>query len=160
MPLNLNIVKQRMADFIEACEHRGVKITHQRIEIYRVLAETDEHPDVETIHHRVCEKIPRVSLDTVYRNLKLLAEHGLVTAVGLTQERLRFDANISPHHHFVCLQCGAIHDFTSDKLHNLGVPGEAVQHGQPISMRVEIKGICNACQTRSTPSSQPVGSNK
>lgn len=139
-------ISRRLDRFQDACRVAGLKATHQRLEIYRQLAATDEHPDAETIFRGVRERIPTISLDTVYRNLRLMADRGLISIVGLSQERLRFDANQSPHHHFVCMECGAIRDFESSELAELVPPAGALRHGRPLSLQLHVKGICRACE--------------
>ena len=94
--------EKRVADFVEVCRRQGVKATHQRTEILRELAGTQEHPDAETIYARVRQRIPAISLDTVYRTLRLLEEKGVIARVGSMRDRTRFDANTDRHHHFVC----------------------------------------------------------
>lgn len=138
-------INARMDAFREACAARGVKLTHQRLEIYRELAATEAHPDAETIWKRVRKRVPTVSRDTVYRNLKLLAGHGLIAVVGMSHERLRFDANMGRHHHFVCVRCGLIRDFESRRLERLDCPPEAAAFGAPLSLHLEVKGVCGAC---------------
>ena len=137
----------RMSAFQEACEQLGVRVTHQRIEIYREVASTEEHPDADAVYRGVRERIPTISLDTVYRNLKLLAGLGLISVVGTSEERLRFDGNMRPHRHFVCLRCGMIRDFSSSQLGDLRAPDEARAFGEPVSLNVEVKGICRECQS-------------
>lgn len=139
-------IDERMHAFDVACERLGLKVTHQRVEIFRVVASTDEHPDVLTIFHRVRKRIPTISLDTVYRNLKLLAEQGVISILGMSQENVRFDGNLGPHHHFVCVKCGMITDFVSEKIAGLEAPSEVQALGTPISLHVEVKGICLACR--------------
>lgn len=143
-----DIVRQRMRDFEDACRRLHVKLTHQRMVIYRELASTEEHPDAETIHKRVRRQVPTVSLDTVYRNLKLLAEHGLVSVVGMSHERLRFDANLARHHHFVCVKCGKIRDFESEQPRLDSVAEAARTFGEPLALRVEVKGVCADCAAK------------
>lgn len=145
MSVSKNIVEQRMNAFLAACVEQGVKLTHQRMEIFRELASTEEHPDTATLYARVKRRIPTISLDTVYRNLKLLAEHGIITAVGMSQDRQRFDANMDEHHHFVCVKCGMVRDFHTASMGPLATPEEAKSFGIPVSMHLEIKGVCRAC---------------
>ena len=102
-------MQRRTDEFAEACGRLGLKLTNQRAEIYRELAASSGHPDAETIWRELRKRIPSISQDTVYRNLKLLSEQGLISVVGMSYERLRFDANMQNHHHFVCTQCGLIH---------------------------------------------------
>jgi len=147
MPVSLHVIKERMEAFREACVARGVKVTHQRLEIYRALASTEEHPDAEVIYRRVRKSIPTISRDTVYRNLKALAGQGLLAVVGTSNERLRFDANMERHHHFVCVRCGLICDFLSQHLERVALPEEAKAFGEPVSLHFEVKGICVKCRS-------------
>ncbi len=137
---------KRVAAFQAVCRIHGVKATHQRMEILRELAGTEEHPDVETIYERVRRRIPAISLDTVYRTLRLLEEKGVIRRVGSIKDRTRFDANTERHHHFVCAQCGMIGDFTSDVLDRFPVPREAAQMGSVDGVYVELRGRCRKCQ--------------
>ncbi|MCU0610277.1 MAG: transcriptional repressor, partial [Candidatus Eisenbacteria bacterium] len=92
-------IRQRVQRFREACTAARVRLTHQRLEIFREVAGTGDHPDVEAIWRAVRKRIPTVSLDTVYRTLWLLNDVGAITTLGLPRERIRFDANTTPHHH-------------------------------------------------------------
>ncbi|MDD2469252.1 MAG: transcriptional repressor, partial [Desulfobulbus sp.] len=98
--------EQRMKHFETVCRDEGIKLTHQRIEIFREVAQTGDHPDADQIFQRVRDRVPHVSLDTVYRTLWLLNDLGLVVTLGASREPTRFDANLKSHHHFVCRQCG------------------------------------------------------
>ena len=71
-------VTRRLADFAAECRDKHIKATHQRMEILRELASTGEHPDAETIFKRVRRRIPAVSLDTVYRTLRMLEDKGII----------------------------------------------------------------------------------
>ena len=138
--------EKRVADFVEVCRRQGVKATHQRTEILRELAGTHEHPDAETIFDRVRQRIPAVSLDTVYRTLKLLEEKGVIGRVGSMRDRTRFDANTDRHHHFVCSECGLIADFYSGVLDRFPVPREVAEMGRVDGVYVELRGRCRKCQ--------------
>lgn len=149
------IVTARLDAFRKTCVNRQVKITHQRLEIYRQLAASEEHPDADTIWRRVRKRIPTISHDTVYRNLKMLAAHGLISVVGMSDECLRFDANMNKHHHFVCVQCGMIRDFCASGFENAPPPDEAKAFGEPLSLHMEVKGICQKCLSHSPKSVSP-----
>lgn len=148
MSFPARIVNSRMETFKQACIERGVKVTHQRLEIYRALASSETHPDAETIYRCVRKRIPTISHDTVYRNLKLLSDYGLIAVAGTSNERLRFDANMERHHHFVCVQCGLIRDFCSEQLESIQCPPEARVFGTPVSLHFEVKGVCTKCGSR------------
>lgn len=136
--------------FVEACSRVGIKATAQRKQIYAALRETDEHPDAETIHAVVKQRIPSLSLDTVYRNLRLLDEHGIIQRVGATGYRSRFDANMDPHHHFICVRCGMIRDFHDEGLDDYEPPECVEALGTAVALRIEVRGVCKQCgKTRS-----------
>lgn len=137
--------QKRMAHIALVFRQRNLKLTHQRIEILNEVVKSGDHPDVESIHRGIRKRLPTVSLDTVYRTLWLLHDLGLIDTVGPSHERVRFDGNTEPHHHFVCKQCGAIYDFYSQEFDQLKVP-EAIQalgHGEKIN--VEVRGLCRQC---------------
>lgn len=143
---------RRMMDrFEDVVRRAGVKLTQQRIEIFREVARTGDHPDIETIFMHVRKKMPTVSLDTVYRTLSLFAELGLVTTVRPLNARVRFDANTEAHHHFFCTRCGAILDFEDRAFDNLEVPKAATSLGRADSRHVEFRGLCAACLEKEGP---------
>lgn len=138
-------IKERLARFEDVCREAGVRLTHQRIEIFREVAQTGDHPDAETVHARVRERMPTVSLDTIYRTLWMLNDHGLITTLGPSRERTRFDANLTRHHHFVCTRCGLTRDFTSEELDHIELPSAATAFGRIEMTQVEVRGVCRAC---------------
>ena len=138
-------VEKRIRAFSEACQSYGVKATHQRREIYRELARTEEHPDAETLYSRVRKRVPAISLDTVYRTLRLLEEKGVISHVGSLGERTRFDANNDRHHHFICKECGFIGDFYDEELNHFPTPSEVKAMGTVNSVHMELRGICKTC---------------
>jgi len=146
MKIETKELERRMRGFSEVCRSSGVKATHQRTEIYRELARTKEHPDAETIYARVRKRISAISLDTVYRTLRLLEEKRIISRVGSLGERTRFDANTDRHHHFICKQCGYIGDFYNEKLNDVPIPNDVVAMGTVTSVHVELRGICKTCQ--------------
>jgi len=89
--------------------------------------------------------LPAVSLDTVYRTLWTLADLGLIGVLGPRMERQRFDGNMAKHHHFVCIRCGAVRDFTSGELDAISVPKAAKEFGEVVDAQLEVRGICKEC---------------
>jgi len=137
---------RRMMDrFEDVVRRAGVKLTQQRIEIFREVARTGDHPDIETVFTSVRKKMPTVSLDTIYRTLGLFADLGLVTTVRPLNARVRFDANTDVHHHFICIRCGAILDFEHRDFDTLIVPEAATGLGRIESRHIELRGLCAAC---------------
>jgi Fur family peroxide stress response transcriptional regulator len=126
-----------------ACHEAGLRLTHQRMEIFREVARTGEHPDVDTVFRRVRERLPTVSHDTVYRTLSSLEEMGLIGRVDIAGGRARYDANRDAHHHFVCRICGSITDIYLDKLPAL--PEAIGNLGDVESLHVQVRGVCSNC---------------
>jgi Fur family peroxide stress response transcriptional regulator len=141
-------VDRRMGRFERACRAHGLRITHQRTEIYRELACKDNHPPAEAIHRRVRRRIPTMSLDTVYRTLATLERLGLARKMSPTGDRTRFDANADSHHHFVCTKCGMVRDVYSRDMDELELPEAARAMGKVTSRHVELRGVCARCSRR------------
>jgi Fur family peroxide stress response transcriptional regulator len=141
-------IERRMTHFEQACRSAGVKLTHQRMEIFREVAQNGDHPDAETVYRGVRKRIPTMSLDTVYRALWLLNDLGLIAKLGPLRERARFDANLDRHHHFVCRRCGLIRDFYSDAFDELRLPQSIRTVGSVETMHVEARGVCRKCATK------------
>lgn len=160
MALSHTEIKQRVLAFAEACRRQGHRATHQRMEIFRELAGTDEHPDAETIYRRVRRRIPAISLDTVYRTLNWLESQGAIARVVSARERARFDANTARHHHFVCRACGMMGDFTSEALDRLPAPPAVAAMGRVDTVYVEWHGLCRKCQSGNKQPKTQIGGKK
>ncbi len=138
-------LERRVEHFKSVVKDAGIKLTHQRLEIFREVASSEDHPDAETVFNAVRTRMPTVSLDTVYRALRLLNDLGLVGTLGPRQEAVRFDANLTHHHHFICVRCGLARDFESTALDNIPIPDAAKQFGRVETTHVDIRGICKQC---------------
>lgn len=141
-------IEDKLETFKEHCRQAGLKATHQRTEIYRELASSEEHPDAETLFRKVQKRIPAISFDTVYRTLRVLVEKGVVSRVGPALDRSRFDANLLKHHHFICESCGLVRDFYAPQFDELTAPAPIREFGSPHSLQVEVRGICHTCRKR------------
>jgi Fur family transcriptional regulator, peroxide stress response regulator len=148
MGVHLSEIDRRMESFETACRSAGLKLTHQRMEIFREVAQTEEHPPAETIYDRVRKRVPSISLDTVYRTLITLEKLGVISRVNVLCERTRFDANMSPHHHVVCTSCGMVRDFSSPAADALPIPEEVKSWGEVTSIHVELRTVCSDCSAR------------
>jgi Fur family peroxide stress response transcriptional regulator len=138
---------ERLQTWIDATRGAGLKLTHQRLEILRELVDNRAHPDAEAVFRAVRQRVPTVSLDTVYRTLWTLHGLGLITTLGARRDGLRFDTNLARHHHFVCVRCGFVRDLVSDELDALPIPAAAHALGGQLQAHVELRGVCHACTT-------------
>ncbi len=137
---------EKMTRFRNALRGAGVKITRQRLEIVREIVCSRGHPSVGEVFGAVRERVPSISLDTVYRTMRTLACLGLIHPVGSSSERVRFDADHEPHHHFICSVCGRAFDFKCPELDSIQVPEQALAIGSVRGgTRVEVRGVCRSC---------------
>lgn len=145
MPSNTSFQQQRATVFQEACRAAGVKVTPQRMAIYEAIASSTAHPPVEDVWEEIRLRMPRVSLDTVYRAFRLFEEMGLVFRIETGEGRVRFDGNCDPHHHFICTKCGMVFDFWSQEIDGMSLPKSVQLCGRVDVVRVEVKGMCHQC---------------
>lgn len=131
--------------FKEISLEKGLRLTHQRLEILRELVEAKDHPSAEMVFGRVRRRLPTISLDTVYRTLSTFDELGLIMRVPVTGDQGRFDADTSPHHHFVCSRCKAIYDFMWRDFDRLTLPVDSETLGRADDRRVVVRGVCGVC---------------
>ena len=120
--------------------------SRQREAILKVLRETNTHPTADWIYDRVRKIIPNISLGTVYRNLNFLVSQGLVREVIVQgSSSAKYDANIEPHHHFICLNCNSIYDLPNDEI-SLDVSQLEKKRKFKISyVNLDIYGTCAKC---------------
>jgi Fur family transcriptional regulator, peroxide stress response regulator len=138
-------MREKRAVFENACREAGLRLTHQRLEIFSELADTPDHPTAETIYQRIRKKIPTISLDTVYRTLATFARHGLINKVETTESQARFEVKIMRHHHVICRRCNRITDFQWESLDDVSLPVEIDRWGRVENRNVIAYGICTAC---------------
>jgi len=160
MKVGASEVERRIELFKEAAKKAGVKLTYQRLEIFRAVASSADHPSAEAVLKAIRPRIPTVSLDTVYRTLWLLSDLGLVSTLGPRRESVRFDANLARHHHYFCVRCGLARDFESADLDALHIPRSVAAFGSIHAARVEVRGVCRRCAKTETMKSESENANK
>jgi len=118
--------------------------TQQRNIIYDIVASTNTHPTADWVYEQAKKQIPNISLGTVYRNLKVLVEEGKILEIN-DGKVSRFDANISPHHHFKCEKCGSLYDIVERELLHIN-KDIAQKKGYTVNNSfVVLYGICPKC---------------
>jgi len=140
-----NSANPLLQDFIETCKTYNLKVTPQRMAIYRELVDSTEHPTVDAMFQTVKKEYPNISYDTVSRTMLTFAEIGMVDLVEVYGGAKRFDPNVTDHHHLHCVSCGKILDFHNDEYNNLEIPDHVPQGFKVLTSRVVLKGICNKC---------------
>lgn len=140
------ITKKKLAAPVpDVLRSRGLRLTNPRRLILEIVRATDVHPTALWVYQRARRRAPRVSLGTVYRNLRLLAGEGLVKEMADGRGLGRFDGNLSDHCHLTCSGCGRIFDVAVSPDRSLE-PRIAARTGFEISHhRIEFYGRCPAC---------------
>ena len=137
-------IDRRLTD---ALRERGLRVTSQRIVINRVLHELYEHVTADEMLEAVEERLPGVSLPTVYATLELLEELGQVKRVAIPGGPALFDRRTSPHHHMVCRECGRAEDIDAD-VDLAGALRSARRRGfESRDAQVLVTGVCAECAT-------------
>ena len=127
-------------------------MTEQRRIILEELKTCERHPAADDVYIMVKKRLPRISLGTVYRNLELLYEEGMIHMLEYGSGQKRFDPNPRPHCHFRCSVCGRVEDIPFD----IGIPQLAGDdpwfEGRRIHRaRLEYGGVCPTCEQHSDP---------
>ncbi|MBP3304356.1 MAG: transcriptional repressor [Oscillospiraceae bacterium] len=130
---------------------RTAKHFRKRDAILTCVRHTTVHPSADWVYARLKPEYPDLSLGTVYRNLSLFKEQGLIASLGTVGGVERFDGNTDPHVHFICARCGAVLD-----LEGMAVPQElqsqaaSIAGGQVNSCRLSFSGTCGQCKKEET----------
>ena len=129
---------------VDTLRARGKRLTRARRLILEIVRASEAHPSAATVYRDVRRRLPRVSLATVYRNLRMLAAEGLLSeradAAGM-----RFDGNTADHDHFTCVACGRIYDVPATGA-RLSARVAAHADFEVLSRRVEFYGRCGNCR--------------
>ncbi|MEJ6391679.1 Fur family transcriptional regulator [Gymnodinialimonas sp. 2305UL16-5] len=124
-----------MSDTIEdRCAQKGLRMTEQRRVIAQVLAESDDHPDVEELYSRASGVDPRISIATVYRTVKLFEEAGILDKLEFGDGRARYeDAERDHHDHLIDMNSGEVIEFVDPDI-------EALQEKIAAKLGYKLKG--------------------
>jgi len=129
-----------------ALRDRGMRVTSQRVIVHRALRELDRHVTADELLDAVAERLPNVSLPTIYATLELLEELGMVRRVQRAGTTL-YDPRIQPHHHLVCAECGSIEDLDFE-LDTAGLERAAGGRGfVPERIEAVVHGRCAVCSS-------------
>ncbi len=132
--------------FTGLCREKGLKVTPQRIAIYRELVKTDEHPSAEMLYEKVKQVFPSISLDTVNRTLLTLNEIGAAFIVEGSGDAKRFDGGLEEHQHFKCVKCKRVIDFFHEPFNSIEAPQEVEEMFLVLRKSVYIEGVCDLCR--------------
>ncbi len=122
-----------------------VRMTKQRQIILEELRKVTSHPTADDLYQMVRDKMPKISLGTVYRNLEILSGSGVIQKLDIGGTQKRFDGNTSNHPHIRCVTCGRVADIdVHSDFDFIGVAEKATDF-EVLRYRLEYNGICSEC---------------
>jgi Fur family peroxide stress response transcriptional regulator len=144
-------LQQKMQAFEAKCRQASLKVTPQRMAVYKALLESREHPSAEMVFRKVKKVIPNISLDTVNRTLLTLSGIGAAFVVEGSGDAKRFDGNLESHQHFKCIKCKRIIDFHYKPFDNIPTPKGIGKKFVVLKKTVYLEGICDCCSEKRQP---------
>ncbi len=147
MEINNQQIESMVSEFVTRSKDLGLKVTPQRTAIYKELAKTDKHPSTEMIYKNIKDYFPNISLTTVYRTLETFEKHGLISVVNQLYNAARYDANLTPHHHIVCVECKKIEDIYDNSVNYTKIDNK-IQDYEVVGYSVLFNGICSDCSKK------------
>jgi Fur family peroxide stress response transcriptional regulator len=136
---------KRIAAFRALCATHGLTATHQRQILYEVMETMPGHPSPEEVYARVKKRVPAISLATVYKNIHLFVEKGVLKQLSMHHGSMRIELNNQVHHHMVCYECKAVSDVDENDLGVLPTLRELPGGFQVKRFSIDIIGVCAAC---------------
>ena len=122
--------------------------TIQREAILKELRIRKDHPTAEQLYQVLHENMPALSLGTVYRNLEQLSNAGYIRKLDISGKKMRFDGDLSTHHHVRCRKCGGVRDLPPEATELFDKQMEALKEEyQCESYSLEFKGVCPDCRS-------------
>jgi len=125
-----------------------LKMTSQRELILAELRRCGSHPTADELFELVKKKLPRISLATVYRNLEILSNAGLITKLETSGRQKRFDWDVIEHDHIFCIECHKVDNIQRLEKKNLKVSPQQGNGYKVVGCRVEFFGLCPACKKK------------
>nr|WP_305852459.1 peroxide-responsive transcriptional repressor PerR [Halobacillus salinarum] len=138
----------RLQEAIDTLKDSGVRITPQRHAVLEYLLNSMTHPTADEIYKALESKFPNMSVATVYNNLRVFREIGLVRELTYGDSSSRFDCNTTDHYHIICETCGKIVDFHYPSLNEVESLAEQVTGFDVSHHRMEVYGTCSQCKNK------------
>ncbi len=125
-----------------------IRMTHQREIILQELKASGLHLTADELYDRVKKMLPRISLATVYRNLEILTQAGMIAKREVSGRQKRFDADVSDHDHIYCIQCHKLDNLDLDRKAIGRLPAAQMKGYTVLGYRLEFVGICKECREK------------
>ena len=124
----------------------NMRLTTQRQIILEELSKVKTHPTANEVYDMVRKRLPRIGLGTVYRNLELMAESGIILKLEVGGTQKRFDATTDLHYHIRCVDCGKVDDIELPVQYQINDSASANTSYEVLSHHIEFTGTCEACK--------------
>ncbi len=134
-------------ELVQIFKSRELKITPQRLGIFKILEGNTMHPSAETIFNEIRNIYPTISFTTVYKTLEVLESMGEILKITIDAGRKHYDPNTIMHHHIICLRCNKISDVKDDYI-KPRLSKEILDEFTPSSYHFSFYGICRKCQQK------------
>jgi Fur family ferric uptake transcriptional regulator len=119
--------------------------TEQRRVILEELQKLTSHPTATDLYEVVRNRLPKISLGTVYRNLELLAKNNIIQKLDLSGQEARFDGNVSRHYHVRCVRCERVDDLADIPADGSTNHFTSSSGYEILGYRIEFYGVCPKC---------------
>jgi Fur family ferric uptake transcriptional regulator len=123
----------------------NMRLTTQRQIILEELGKVTSHPTANEVYDMVRRRLPRIGLGTVYRNLELMADNGIILKLEVGGTQKRFDATVKPHYHIRCSSCGRVNDIEIAVQEQINTVAEEASNYKILGHHIEFSGICADC---------------
>ena len=123
-----------------------LRVPRQRQVLLDELCQVRTHPTADELYQMARKRLPRISLGTVYRNLELMAENGMIQKLEVGGTQKRFDGNAEPHYHVRCLKCGRVDDLEMALSEDVEALARQQTGYSILRHSLEFSGFCPACR--------------
>ena len=137
---------QRLSEFDARCRKRGIALTPQRLAVIQALLAAQNHPSADEICAAIRRTHPHVSLATVHRILEQFCEVGEARKVTLLHDVARYDGNVEPHHHVLCVRCRRVQDIEVPEVDKFLEGRSSLGEFAVLRCSLEIDALCGRCQ--------------
>ena len=131
-------------NLVEKFKNKRLKITPQRLGIFRILEGNSTHPSAEDVFKEIRESYPTISFTTVYKTLEIMEKMGEILRVTIDEQRKHYDPDTNVHHHIICSKCNKISDIKKEYV-KPRLPREVLDEFTPSSYQISFYGTCKKC---------------
>ncbi len=133
-------------ELVSILHKKGLKVTPQRLAIFRYLANNESHPSAEKVYSDIKGELPTISQGTVYKTLSTLADIGVITELKINNGQSRYDSNTSVHVNIICPRCNNISDYQSETIIKFWKKLAKEIGGKISGQRFDVYKECSTCE--------------